>query len=346
MLDDPSRVASMDGRGMLASVEALPEHLAEGVRLGRASGAPKAGGGGIVVCGVGGSAIGGDMLRAWLSTVSDARVEVVRGYALPRGLSRDALVVVSSYSGNTEETLSMLEDARSRASKLVTVSSGGSLAQASESQSIPHVRVPAGMVPRASFGYMFGALLGIADRAGVASPGGQVDEACRALRALNDESAVGIRTQDNAAKRMAHELHGTVPVVIGHGISAPVAKRWANQMNENAKCVAFSSELPEMDHNEIVSWVSDPRSQGFSAVFLDHGHSDGRMARRLEVTRELVCRRARAHMVKAVGEAPLAQMMSLVALGDYVSVYSAVLRGEDPSTTAPIEELKRILSEK
>ncbi len=346
MLDDVKRIASIDRKDMLGSVEGMPEHLSEGVRRGRKAGPPRSAPDEVVVCGIGGSAIGGDALKAWLSTEGDVRCEVARGYALPRHVGRQSLVVVSSYSGNTEEALSMLEDARARTSKVVTVSSGGRLAEVSESLSLPHVGVPAGMVPRASFGYMFGALLGVVERAGVASPGKQLEEASRVLSQMNGTCSRGTATQDNPAKRMAHELHGTVPVVIGHGMSAPVAKRWANQMNENAKSVAFSSELPEMDHNEIVPWAADPRSQGFSAVFLDHDFSDRRMGPRLEATRDMVCRRSRAHVVKALGVSPLAQIMSLVVLGDYVSVYSAVLRGEDPSTTAPIEELKRILSKK
>ncbi len=346
MLDDVKRMASLDGKDMLGCVERMSEHLSEGVRRGRKAGPPKSAPDSVVVCGIGGSAIGGDVLRAWLSTECDVRCEVVRGYGLPRHVGPSSLVVVASYSGNTEETISMFEDARARSSRIVTVSSGGALAEMAGSLSLPHVSVPTGMVPRASFGCMLGALLGIVERSGVASPGKQVEEGVRVLAQLNSACSRGVPTLDNPAKRMAHELHGSIPVVIGHGLSVPIAKRWADQMNENAKSMAFSSELPEMDHNEIVSWASDPRSQGFSGVFLDHDFSDKRMARRLEATREMMCGRARAHTVKAAGKSPLAQALSLIATGDYVSVYSAVLRGEDPSTTEPIEALKRVLSKK
>ena len=346
MLDDAKRMASLDRKGMLDSVEAMPEHLAEGLRRGRKAGPPKAASDGIFVCGVGGSAIGGDVLRAWLATECDVRCEVSRGYTLPGYVGRKSLVIVASYSGNTEETLSMFEDARHRTSKIVAVSSGGRLEELSESLSLSHVRVPSGLVPRASFGYMFGALLGVIERAGIASPGKQLEESMRVLTHLNGTCSPAVPTVDNPTKRMAHELHGTVPVVIGHGLSAPVAKRWSNQISENAKSIAFSSELPEMDHNEIVFWASDARSQGFSAVFLEHGLTDERMRRRLDATMEMVRGRARTHVVRAMGESPLAQALSLVATGDYVSVYSAFLKGEDPSTTAPIEKLKRILSKK
>lgn len=346
MLDDSKRTEDIDRGGMLSVVEAMPEHLMEGFRRGRMADPGIGVTEGVVVCGLGGSAIGGDVLRAWLATESDLGCEVSRGYAVPRHAGRGTLVIVSSYSGNTEETLSMFEEARRKGSQVVTVSSGGRLGELSESLSVPHVRVPTGLVPRASFGYMFGALLGIVDRAGLASPGKQIDGASDVLREVNAACSARVPTQSNLAKRMAHELHGSVPVIIGHGLSAPIAKRWANQMNENAKSIAFSSELPEMDHNEIVFWASDPRSQGFTAVFLDNDLSDERMRRRVEATREMVCGRSRALVVKAVGDTPLAQAMSLVATGDYVSLYSAILRGEDPSTTAPIESLKEILSKK
>lgn len=346
MLDDVGKIASADTKDMLGCIERMSEHLSEGFRRGRTVPGPESSADGMVVCGLGGSAIGGDVLRAWLSAEGDARCEVARGYGLPRHVDPRSLVIVASYSGNTEETLSMLEDARARSLQAVTVSSGGKLESMARSHSVPQVNVPGGMVPRASFGYMFGALLGIAERFGFGSPEAQLRESAGVLSELNGACSRGVPTVDNPAKRMAHELHGTVPVFIGHGLSAPVAKRWANQMNENAKSVAFSSELPEMDHNEIVFWASDPRSQGFSAVFLDHGLSDGRMARRLEATREMVCRRARAHVVKASGGSPLAQALSLIATGDYVSVYSAILRDEDPSTTEPIETLKQIISKK
>jgi len=346
MLDDIKMMASADTKDMLGCIERMSEHLSEGFRRGMTVPKPGPPADGLLVCGLGGSAIGGDVLRSWLSTECDVPCEVVRGYRLPRHAGPRSLVIVASYSGDTEETLSMLEDARSRSLRVVTVSSGGKLEKTAKSLKLPHVSVPGGMVPRASFGYMFGALLGIVERSGIASPEAQLLEGASVLAQLNSSCSRKVPTVDNPAKRMAHELHGTVPVFIGHGLSAPIAKRWANQMNENAKSIAFSSELPEMDHNEIVFWASDPRSQGFSAVFLDHSLSGARMARRLEATREMVCGRARAHVVKSSGGSPLAQALSLIATGDYVSAYSAMLRGEDPSTTEPIEALKQVLSKK
>jgi glucose/mannose-6-phosphate isomerase len=256
------------------------------------------------------------------------------------------LAIVASYSGNTEETLSLLDDVLLREANVVAITSGGTLADMAEARSVPCVAVPAGMVPRASLGYVLGGMMGILMSAGVADPGEHLEEAVRIMADVSSMCDMPVPTVDNPAKRLAHEIHGFVPVVVGHGLSIPVGKRWANQLNENAKSIAFSSQLPEMDHNEIVFWSSDPRSQGFAGVFLDHDVSDARMASRLEATRQMICGRSRAQVVKAIGDSPLAQMLSLVQLGDYVSFYSAVLKGEDPSTTEPIESLKKIIAKK
>lgn len=126
----------------------------------------------------------------------------------------------------------------------------------------------------------------------------------------------------------------------------PVAKRWANQFNENAKVIAFSDELPEMNHNGIVGWVGDGRCQGYSMIFLDHDMCDAKMARRVAATKDMLRDRVRVFASTAMGRSLLAKMFSLVIVGDFTSIYAALLRGEDPSTTEPIDALKKILSKK
>jgi glucose/mannose-6-phosphate isomerase len=346
MLDDLERIQNIDSKGMLRMIDDMPEHLAAGRKAGLEvqglAGPPS----GVVICGLGGSAIGGDLARTWLGIERGLRCEVVRGYQVPGWVGAGTLAVVVSYSGDTEETLSLFEDVCDRKASVVCVASGGALASASGNRSMSCVKVPPGMVPRASFGYIFGALMGVLEASSIADPGEQFDDSQNAMSLVKSRCAMDISTAENPAKRLAHELHGFVPVVIGHGLSTPVAKRWANQLNENAKSIAFSSELPEMDHNEIVFWAADPRSQGFSGVFLDHDFSDPRMAKRLDATREMICRSSRAQVVRGLGVAPLSQMLSLLLIGDYVSFYSAMLRGEDPSTTEPIEQLKVMIRKK
>jgi len=346
MLDSKEAIEANDRRDMLGTIELMPKHLMDGLRRGRTSGIPKFSPKNIFVCGMGGSAIGGDLLCEWLSATSDISCGVCRSYQVPPHLGKDSLVIVASYSGNTEESLCMFEDACRRRAKVVAISSGGQLSNLSKANDIPFVKLPSGLVPRASLGYMFGALLSIVERSGLVSPDKQFEESIRTIESVIATSKPSVPTIDNPAKRLAHLLFGHLPVVIGYGISRPVAKRWANQLNENSKCMAFSSELPELNHNEIVGWVRDSRSQGFASVFLDHEQPSHAMARRVEATKNMLRKAGPVISVNATGMSPLAKMFSLVVMGDYVSTYLGVLRGEDPSTSEPIEELKAILSKK
>jgi glucose/mannose-6-phosphate isomerase len=240
----------------------------------------------------------------------------------------------------------MMADAMSKGGAIVTVSSGGRLKEISAKEAIPHCVVPPGLVPRATVGCVFGAVSGILEGAGVISSGAVLEEACDVLGSVSSDCGPRVDTSSNPAKKLAHLLHGTIPVAVGYGLSAPVAKRWANQFNENAKMIAFSGELPEMNHNGIVGWMADARSQGYSMVFLDHDSCDAPMARRVAATKDMFRERLRVYSSAAVGTSLMAKMFSLVMVGDYTSIYTALLRGEDPSTTEPIETLKRILSEK
>jgi glucose/mannose-6-phosphate isomerase len=346
MLDSKETVKTYDRKDMLGAIEQMPKHLSEGLRRGRMSGLPRFVPKEVVLCGMGGSAIGGDLLAEWMSLSSEVPCEVCRTYKVPGHVGKDSLVIVASYSGNTEETLSMLEDARKRRAKVVAISSGGQLAQLADSLSIPFAKINTGLVPRASLGYVFGAMMGIVERSGAATPEKQFQETTRVLGSVNSYCKPSVSTSDNPAKALAHELLTAVPVVVGYDLSRPVAKRWANQLNENSKCMAFSSEIPELDHNEIVGWAKDPGSKGFASIFLEHDRRCTPMRKRIDATKEMIGRNASVYSVDAVGLSPLAMMFSLVMIGDYTSTYLAFLRNEDPSSNDPIDELKAVLSKK
>jgi glucose/mannose-6-phosphate isomerase len=346
MLDSKEHINRIDKMRMLQTLDRLPQHLMDGVKLGLKTGPPRFRPSKLVVCGLGGSAIGGDLLCEWMSTLTDIPCVVSRSYSLPSSVDKEVLVIVASYSGNTEETLSMFEEARKQKARIVCISSGGQLAKLAGRYRKPVAKVPSGMTPRASIGYMLGGMIGVFERAGIVSPKDQIVEAVRVLENVAGSSKSSVPTISNPAKKMAHELFGTVPVIVGYGLSKPVAKRWADQFNENSKVLAFSSQLPEMDHNEIVGWMKDSRSKGFSAVMLDHGRAPPAMRRRVEVTRIMLQRVTRVHSVRALGDGPLAQMLSLVLFGDYVSIYLGLLGNEDPSSNEPIDELKAALAKK
>lgn len=346
MLDSKDAVRSVDRKDMMSSVEELPKSLSEGLRRGRMSGLPRFTPREVVFCGVGGSAIGGELLHAWLTNTCEIPCEVIRDYSLPTHVCKDSLVMVCSYSGNTEETLSMFEDARRKRSKVLAVTSGGQLAKMCESASVPFVRVPTGMMPRASIGYIFGGMLGALERSGIVTVDRQIEEAIRVMGKTSSYCKLSVHTPDNPAKMLAHEMYSHLPVIVGYGLSRPVAKRWADQLSENSKSLAFSLELPELDHNAIVGLVRDQRSKGMACVFLQHDPVGKQMAARVNATKEVIARVAPVYSTDALGLSPLAKMFSLIMMGDYVSVYLAVLRNEDPSENEVIEELKAVLSKK
>ena len=337
---------SLDQGDMLGAIEQMPKHLTDGLRRGRMSGLPRFSPKDVAICGVGGSAIGGDILCEWISMTSDVHCRVHRAYTLPPHVNKDTLLIVASYSGNTEESLSMLEDARKKRAKIVAISSGGQLAKVCELESIPYARLPSGLVPRSTLGYMFGAMLGILERSGVVSPDKQLEETIRILEKEIAYCKQSVKTQDNPAKMLAHELLTPVPVIVGYGLSRPVARRWANQLSENAKALAFSTELPEMNHNEIVGWLRDAKARNFAVVFLDHDLAAAPMLRRVTATKEMLGRTVPVYCVESMGKSPLARVFSLVIVGDYTSTYLGVLRSENPSANEPIDELKVMLSKK
>jgi glucose/mannose-6-phosphate isomerase len=346
MLDSQEHVKALDRARMLDSLDSMPKHLLDGIRVGRDVGPSRFRPDRVLVCGVGGSAIGGDILCEWMSTLSEVPCHVSRSYSVPSSTGKGTLVLAASYSGNTEETLSMFNESKKRSAKGVVLSSGGKLTVQAAKSDVPVAKLPKGMTPRASVGYLLGAMIGSLERVGLVSEKKQIEEAVRVLEGVVATSRAIVPTADNAAKKMAHQLYGSIPVIVGYDISRPIAKRWANQFNENSKTLSFSSELPELNHNEIVGWMKDSRSKGFSAIFLDHDHASPAMQKRTTATKEMFRRVAQVHDVRAQGKAPLAQMLSLLLFGDYVSVYLGLLGSEDPSSNEPIDELKRILSKK
>jgi glucose/mannose-6-phosphate isomerase len=346
MLDTGDHIRVFDSRDMLGMTAAMPDHLTDGFRIGSRICIDKTGFKEVVVCGLGGSAIGGDLVCAWLSGSNETPCSVVRSYSLPAHVGADSLVIVVSYSGNTEETLSMTDSVVGMGASIVAISSGGRLQEIADEQGIPHCLVPSGLVPRATIGYVFGSLAGILDSTGVVEGASDVEGLVPMLKRVRADCGPAAKTAANPAKKLAHELHGTIPVVIGHDLSVPIARRWANQLNENAKMIAFSDQLPEMNHNSIVGWVGDALSQGFSMVFLEHDRRDDRMVRRLETTKAMVGDHMRVFSSSAMCDTDLDKMFSLVMMGDYVSLYSAFLRSVDPSTTEPIDALKRVMAKK
>jgi glucose/mannose-6-phosphate isomerase len=300
--------------------------------------------GGLVVCGMGGSAIGGNLARDAIGPRARGPMRVVRDYELTPGAGADALVLCASYSGNTEETLACFDAALESGAPVVALTTGGELARRAREAGAPVIGVPAGMQPRAAVVYMAVAALECAAAAGVTpSLRDEIEAAAALLTTLSDEWGPD-SPPDSTAKALAQRLDGSVPVVYGGGPTAAVAQRWKTQVNENAKGPAFAATLPEADHNDIVGWERAASLAPLAAVFLDDPGAHPGVRRRIELTAELVRERhALAEVVVSRGESRVERVLSLVLLGDLVSVYLAVLAGVDPTPVDVLDQLKRDL---
>jgi glucose/mannose-6-phosphate isomerase len=304
----------------------------------------------VVVTGMGGSAIGGDLLRTYLVDQVSRPILVNRDYALPGFVGPDTLVFVSSYSGNTEETLAACRQAASRRAQIVGIASGGQLAAMAAQEGFPLIPIPAGYPPRAALGYSFVALLESMVRLGlVAEQRPHLRQAEELLRQKALEYDDPAPAEDNLAKQVAMKIHGRLAVIYawGHRHEA-VAMRWRSQLAEVGKQLSSHHLLPEMNHNEIVGWqFPGELLKGAAAIFLRDEHEPIEIRRRMEITQELVAPWAGQIIeVRSSGGGPLARLFSLVCLGDWISFYLAALNRVDPTAIERIDELKRRLSER
>ncbi len=349
-LDDERELRAGDPGGMLEAVAGLPGQIREGYRLGL--GAPDLpsveGVTSVAVCGMGGSAISGDVLRALAAPRLGVPVAVVRSPELPEWCQHRTLVVASSYSGETAETLSAFEEALRRGCRVVVVTSGGTLAARAEELGLGRVLVPGGSVPRAAFGYLAFGLLGVLEAAGLLPPlAADVEEAAAEVEARLAQLAPGLPTDVNPAKRLALEIGERTPAVWGaEGIGAVAALRWKAQLNENGKVPAWASALPELDHNEVLGW-SDERGRRYVVVALRHEGEPPSSPERFELSLEIAERAgAGTEVVWASGGSALARLATLVAHGDMVATYLGIAHGVDPTDTGTIAWLKQRLAER
>jgi glucose/mannose-6-phosphate isomerase len=348
-LDDRAALSRADPGGMLDAVTALPDQCRDGYGAGRSAvDLPDADGVvSIVVVGMGGSAVAGDVLAALAAPRLRFPVQVVRGGDLPEHCGIHTLVIASSYSGDTAETLASFEEAVRRGSRLLAITSGGALARRAEELSIGRVAVPAGYMPRAAFGFLSLGVLGALEAMGVvpAVPD-DLDEAETLMREVLEGGGPDVPSDRNPAKELARSIGDRVPVVWGaEGIGAVAATRWKTQLNENAKVPAFASEIPELDHNEIVGW-SPGRGEGFALIVLRHDGEPPDVAARFPLSVEIVrSSGATVHEVRARGRSGLARLLTLTLQGDLVSTYLGIALGEDPSPIEAIAGLKRALAD-
>jgi glucose/mannose-6-phosphate isomerase len=340
-------VEAVDSERLMADILSMPDQLRDALwRVQSANLDPHDAPGGLVVAGMGGSAIGGALARAALGDRASRPIVLARGYALPPWTTPDTTVLCASYSGDTEETLATFEAAGALGARRIAATTGGKLAEAARAESVPVIPLPGGFQPRSAVAYSLVVALEVAGLCGVGERlHAEVDvAAAHAERLVREWSPEG--PDDSLPKEIARGLQDTVPQVAGAGVTAPIAYRWKTQINENAKLPSFAAELPELDHNEIVGWEGAMDLGRFSAVFLDDSDLHPRVRQRIELSRGLIASLGVAtYRVESIGENPIERIVSLVLLGDLVSLYLAVLRAVDPSPVNAIDTLKQALAQ-
>lgn len=342
-LDDIPGMRSLDPSDMLGQLTAFPDQL-EWSR--GSSMVDLAGAGNVVICGVGGSAIAGDVLVDLLAPVINIPLAVSRDVVLPGYVGKDTLVIVASYSGNTVESLDQYEDAMRRGCRIVAVTSGGRLEGLALKNSQPLIRLPAGNQPRAALGYLLGSLAMILQKAGLGNLHDDLLASVVGLRSYMGTLSPDLPSSRNQAKRLAKAMSGSVPAVYAPRTVRSVALRWQNQVNENAKMVAFSGEIPEMDHNQLVGWLEGGSGCHCRPVVLMPAEMRPTVRRMAEVSLQMLNERGLDPvLVTLPGQDLLANVLHGIALGDMVSYYMAVLKGVDPAPVAPIKEFKARISQ-
>jgi glucose/mannose-6-phosphate isomerase len=343
-LDDPRVYEERDPHRAREILARFPAQCREALALDAAPPLPRARPALVVVAGMGGSAAGGDLLAAWAAERLDVPVLVHRGYGLPAVAGPRALVLASSYSGETAEVLSAAETALARRVPLAILTSGGRLAALAAARRLPLVRLPGGLVPRMALGYLVlpparllaGLGLSVASDA-------ELGEAVAVLDGLAAELGPEQPATANEAKRLAQALDGRMPAIYGGAATGSVAQRWRTDLEENAKLLALAGALPEMNHNEIEAWRA-PAARALHLVLLRDADEAPDLARRFAILRELIG--AAAGGVSECwtrGAGRPARLLALAYVGMWVSYYVAVARGVDPWPTPLLDEVKRRL---
>ena len=343
VIESVERIREADPGDMLSRIKDLPKQVRDAwVIASKATIAPAYSDvRNVVVAGMGGSAIGGDLAAALLADELKVPMTVHRDYGLPAYVGRDSLVIVSSYSGNTEETLSSFEEARKRGAKVLVLTTGGKIAELARASNYPVVTFSYKAQPRAALGYSLGLVLGVLTKLGFARDlSGDIEAALSDLAKLEERVHEGARTND--AKKMALELQGRIPFAYGAGVMGVMARRVKGQWNENAKNWSAFDVMSELNHNAVVGFEHPPiAKEALTVLLLRSDRDNPRHKLRFEVTRELLDRARVPHKtLQFAGRNMLSEVLQMVYFTDYVSFYIALLNGADPTPVKSIDYLK------
>lgn len=347
----PEHIAAIDKADMLGRVTAMPKHLteararAQSVALNIDASALN----GIVIVGMGGSAMSGDVARGLTLDALALPLQVSRSYELPGWVNERSLVIVSSYSGNTEESLAAFQMAQARGAKIICVTSGGKLNAFAQQNNLPVYALPPGFPPRSALAHLTVPLLMILHRLGLTpDPAADIKETSALLQKLETQWSAVADGPQNLAKNIAQALTQRLPIIYAaYGLFEVAAWRWKEQFCENAEILSWHNAFPELNHNELVGWgLRREHDAQLQALYLRDKQDYGRVQKRMEVTRELIAQTSAPVIeVWSEGHSLLARLFSLIFLGDLASVYLAVLNGVDPTPVKKIDLLKERLEQ-
>ncbi len=339
----------LDPRDMYGLIRSMPVHLEEGLRLGRAADLKRLESEtfhSVVVAGMGGSAIAGDIARSYLYRSIQIPIEVCRHYRLPGFVNRKTLVICSSYSGNTEETLAAYDNAYDDHARIIAITSGGKLCQRAESDGIPIIKIKGGLPPRAALGYSLASLLIALERLGLC---GEQSEAISETAGLMKSWLKLYEGEKNQALSLAQELYGAIPIIYsGYEKFDAVATRFKSQICENAEMLAFANVFPEQNHNELMGFRNlYELDKKLTIVILKDIQEHRRIRARMEIVSQylkdkglkiisLECRPGR----------DLDRIFYFIQYLDFTSYYLALLNDVDPTPVAAIDYLKNKLADR
>lgn len=351
VLDDPILSGRIDPSDFLGVVERFPDQIREAVQIAEnVDSLPSLDEiNSIVVLGMGGSGISGDFLATLLRPTEKVRVESIKGYELPAWVDEKTLVFATSYSGNTEESLTTFGEARAHGAQIICISTGGRIGELAKEHKLPLLTLPKGLRPRAALAYLSIPLLVLYQKisGGVYQLNSQLDETLELLDNRSKQWGRAEPVSTNRAKQFAQQLQNRIPLIYGsEGISALAAYRWKCQLNECSKVPAWSNAFPELNHNEIVGWegMQDMTRDIFALVVLRQEKEHPRNAKRIDITVPLIEKSfAFVEEIHAEGESDLARLLDLTYFGDFVATYLAIAQDVDPAPNESIDILKQEL---
>lgn len=342
MLDDLKYIHEKDGQDALGIAEKQWQQLEYDFDLPNLDFNAK----NIVFAGMGGSALAALLATTWPGFTIP--FEISRDYKIPTYTSGDTLFIASSYSGNTEETLESLAQAEAKRANIVVIASGGKLVEIAKNKNYPLALLPYVSQPRFAALYGLKAIITILEKAGLTPESVDKTELNNAINTLKQATAnwrPDIATKNNYAKQLAYDIVGKSAVIYGGPLTYPAAYKWKISFNENAKNVAWVNQYPEFNHNEFLGWTSHPLDKPYAVIDLRSSFEHPQIQKRFDVSARLLSGRRPAPItVNAVGNTVLDQLLWLVALGDFVTLYVALLNGLNPTPVDLIEKFKKELN--